>query len=527
MASAGCVHPLLPATGHELTICDHGQMCATRSSSASTRSQPVLRGAVDLAIPENFCTADEPSRSDSHQYQNVGLGALGTLNFQEDGPHASKARATESQSRPTSPNLWPAPIKSPSAPEQCRPFPLAADGGDTSRSTINSNKLKLVITNGLETGTQDGEATQPAAAAADRTAKVSGEGVRVSADLNLQCDRKSPLVEGQSGGNGPRVRTSIVEADATQLPLAQREVGQVGTGVATLPFRLPVNGSTNWCLRSSHDLDMEEDDVDIEGGFSIPMPMDEDESEPPLVGVWSDTTFDPSLAYNLYPHRHNLDIQRDDLVGEDNGQADLAMEDAGAEAWEGTASLTATNSLQPFSWIPLFVPSTLHANFPGVPSGQTVALVNGSMHESPMLGSPCAVDAMISEGVGLPHSAPPQDISWPFVPNGTPDLPLVEVKLFKEPDYFIPRLSPTPVSNIFASLATNHSTFSLTSPPESRAGPIPVPLSTCRPTEGHQGEFKGLNREVGPNPAVSASFQHRASPLRCVKSWRICRNSLS
>src|SRR5882757_9677104 len=116
MASAGSVHPVLPATGHELAIGDHGQMCATGSSAASSCSQAVLRGAVILAIPEDFCnsTADEPGQSDSHQYQHIGLGDLDTLNFQKDGP-----RATESQSSPTSPNVWLAPIKPPSAPEQC------------------------------------------------------------------------------------------------------------------------------------------------------------------------------------------------------------------------------------------------------------------------------------------------------------------------------------------------------------------------------------------------------------------------
>ena len=520
MASAGSVHPVLPATGHELIIGDHGQMCATRSNMASSCSRAVLREAVVLAIPEDFCnsTTDEPGQSDSHQDQHIGLGALRTLKFQKDGPHASRARAIESQSPPLSPNVWPAPIESPSAPstpstpEQSRPFPPSADGCDTDRSTISE---KLAITNGLETG---GEATRPAAVPVDSTGHVSAVGVDLSADLNLPCDRKYPLVEGQNDGSGSYLHTSAIETDATKLPVAQREGGQVVTEVATLPFGLPTNGSMNWCLRSSHDLDMEEDEVDIEGGFSIPMSMDEDEdkSEPRLVGVLSDTTFDPSPAYHLHPYSHNLDIQQDDLVGEDNGPVDLAMEDAATEAWEGTASLTATKFLQPFSWIPPFVSSTPHANFPGVPSSQTVALVNGSIPESPMLDSSCAVDATISEGVVLPRAAPPQDIAWPFVPNGTTPSSFVEVGLFKKPDSFIAGLSPVPVSNIFASLDTNHSTFPPKLQSESGAGPIPVPLSTCRPTGEHQGEFKGLYREVGPNTTVSAGFQHESLPLRCV-----------
>src|SRR5258706_3341096 len=108
-------YSVLPATGHKLTICDHGQMYATGSNVAPSCSQPVLRGAVALAIPEDFCnsTADELVQSDSHQYQHIGIGDLGRLNFQEDDPHAT---ATESQSRHMPPNLGPAPIKSPPAP---------------------------------------------------------------------------------------------------------------------------------------------------------------------------------------------------------------------------------------------------------------------------------------------------------------------------------------------------------------------------------------------------------------------------
>jgi len=103
------------------------------------------------------------------------------------------------------------------------------------------------------------------------------------AGLNLQCDRKSPLVEGQSDGNGPRVRTSVVEAGATRFPWPK---GRRDKWVTTLPFGLPVNGSMNWCLRSSDDLDMEEDEVDIEGPSQSPCPWTRtDESEPRLVGV--------------------------------------------------------------------------------------------------------------------------------------------------------------------------------------------------------------------------------------------------
>jgi hypothetical protein len=64
-----------------------------------------------------------------------------------------------------------------------------------------------------------------------------------------------------------------------------------------------------------------------------------------LTGFWSDTTFGPSLDHHPRPYGYSLNIQQDGLVDEENGQADLAMEDAGTEAWGVAASLTATNSL--------------------------------------------------------------------------------------------------------------------------------------------------------------------------------------
>ena len=329
----------------------------------------------------------------------------------------------------------------------------------------------------------------------------------MSEDLNLQCDRFAPLVEGQSDGDGSHAYINTAETGATH------EVGQVSTEVATPPFGLLVKASMGSCPSGSHDLDMEADEVDMQGGFSISMDedeSDEDESEPRFV---TDTTFDPSLRHHPQLYSHSFNIQHGDFVDEENGLVDLAMEDAGAEAWEVPASLTATNSLQPFSLLPS-VSSAVSPDFPGLPPNQTAGLVNGSMHESLMLGDPHTVDMMIPEGVRLQHAAPPQDIAWPFVPNGTHPMPLVEVEMFKEPDPFIPRLSPIPASNIFSSLSTSHSTFRPTSPSLSRADPVPAVPSACRPIEGHKGMFKSLKIEVDSNPAVAAGFQHKSPPIR-------------
>ena len=486
-------------------------MYATSSSVAPSCSQPVLRGAADLAISENFCnsTEDEPSQSGSHQYLHHDLGALGALNLQGDGPHASGARAANPRPRPLSPEAWPVTIKPPSAQEPHRLSPPSASGDGSSRSTINCKNMERATISGLEASTQAGEATLPAPTAAGHTANI---GVNVSADLNPhQYGRNAPLVEEQSDGNEAYVRTNVVETGATQLPLAQREVGQVGTEVAMAPFDVPGTASIG-----SHNLDMEADEVDVQGGFSISMDVDEsdeDESEPRFVGVLTNTTFDPSLRHHPQPYSHSFNIQHGDFVDEENGLADLAMEDARTEAREITASLTAINSLQPFPLLPS-VSTVARAYFSGVPSNQTTGLVNGPMHESPMLGNPYTVDMTISEAVRLQHAAPPKDIAWPFVPNGTHPMPSVEVEMFKEPDSFIPRSPPIPASNIFVSLATSHSTFRPTSPFLSRADPVLAVPSGCRPIEGHKGVFKTLNREVDSNPAVAAGFQHKSPPIR-------------
>ena len=511
---------VLPATGHELTTCDSGQMCAASSSAASSCMQTTPQGAADLAISAVLCssTADEASRLDPHQHQHTGLRTLGTFNSQGGGSHVSGVGATEGRSRAPSPEVRPAPIKSSPTPDEHRPSPLFADGDNIGRGTETLKYMERAITSGLETGTQDGETTVPAPVAADRAANISGEGVNVSDHLNLQHDKTAPLVGAHGDKDGLHEHTSSNELGATRLLLAQREVGQAGTEVATLPFGLP---SMNSYRSHSYDLDTESDVGDVQGEFSIPMDEDEDEVEPAFgVGGLSNTTCDRFLAWHPDLYGHSLNIQQDDHVGEDNSAMDLAMEDAATEARIAIPSVTATESLQPFSWIPSSVSSAFHASFPGVPYQQTAALVNGPTHviESPTLGNPFAVDMTISEGGGLQYAVHPPDIAWPFVPNGTDPLPSMEVEMFKELEHFIPRPSPTPVPSIFASQATGHLSLPPTSSPASRAGAVPASPSTCGPIGEHNDEVKGPSREVDLGLAVVDSVQHNAPPLRCVKS---------
>ncbi len=467
-----------------------------------------------IAVSSGNSTADEPGRLDLHQYQHSDLGALGALYFQGGGLGASPVEPQSCALPP--PGVWSAPMESLPTPDEHQSFPLFADGGNLNRSTVNDKILERAITGGPDTGTQDGETALPAPVAADRTANIltPGEGVDVFDKLKLQHYRNAPLVEEYSDDEEP-LHTNVIEEDATQLPLAQREVGQVGAELATLPFGLQVDVSIDSYPRHPHNLDVEADTGDRQEEVSIP--MDEDELQPSF-GDLSNTTFDPVLVYHLPPCNHSLNIQQDDLVGKDNSLVDLAMEDAGVEAEKPIASVTTTKSLQSSSRIPPSVSSAFNAIFPGVSSAQTAALVNGSTHviESPMLGNPYAVDMSISKGVRLQDGIPPQDIAWPFVYSGTQPSPLVELKLFKEPESFVPMLSPTPVSSISDSQAASLSKFPPISSPVSRAGPVPVSPSTLRSIEEHENEIKGLNREVDPRRAIVASVERKPSPLRCV-----------
>jgi hypothetical protein len=481
--------------GHELTICDPGQMRAAISSAASSCKQNKTQGAADVAIPADLRNPT-PGRSDSHRNQYSSLGALGAFSFQGDA----------------------APTKPSPAPDEHRPSPLFADGDDTSRSTANQQSMERAITNGPETRTKGGETALPAPVVADCTANISRGGV--NDDLSLQSDKNAPLVEEHGDENHLNKHTNSTEVNATQSPLAQRGVGQVGSEVARLAFRLPVNASMGWYRSHSYDEDIESDAGDSQG--ESPVPMEEDELEPTF-GALSNTittTFDPLPGWHPHLYGHSLNVQRDDHVGEDNSLVDLAMEDVGTEAGNAVASGTAATPLQSFSWIPPSASSAFHAPFAGVPSQQTATFVNDPTHviESPMPGNSFAMDMTTFEGARLQHAIPPQDIAWP---NGTYPLPSVEVESLKAPEHFIPRLSPTPISSIFAGQAANHSSFPPTPSPTSNAGPVPVSPSTCRPIGEHEDGVKALNREMDSELAVVVSVQHKASSLRYVKSRRI------
>ena len=129
-------------------------------------------------------------------------------------------------------------------------------------------RTKRDIIDGLETGAYDNGATLPDTVAADRTANTSGEGVDVSDDFNLQYDRTAPLEEEHSDEEEPPVRFTAIEMDATQLLLAQREVGQDGAELATIPFGLQLNASIGSYHGHPHDLALEANAGDRQAVYS-------------------------------------------------------------------------------------------------------------------------------------------------------------------------------------------------------------------------------------------------------------------
>ena len=134
----------------------------------------------------------------------------------------------------------------------------------------------------------------------------------------------------------------------------------------------------------------------------------------------------------------------------------------------------------------------------------------------PMLSEPYAMGSTVPKGGTLQQVAPLQDIPYPFVSDGTHPLRSVEGELFEGPEYIVPKLSNIPSLNVSASHTSSRSSFPLTSPTVSRAGPIPFPPFIRRHIEQRNEEGVDLDEEMDPKLGVAAGVQHEASPLRCV-----------
>ena len=135
------------------------------------------------------------------------------------------------------------------------------------------------------------------------------------------------------------------------------------------------------------------------------------------------TTFHPLLDHQPYLYSHGLNFEEEeDLIIEDTElgfMADSIVEDAKTESRKASVSVTATRTLQPFSWVPPSTSSAFHAMFPGASfvRTQTTSSINGSVtaFQHSTLNGPYEVDTTIPEETGMQHAAPAQDIAWPFV----------------------------------------------------------------------------------------------------------------
>jgi len=341
----------------------------------------------------------------------------------------------------------------------------------------------------------------------------------------------APLIGAHSDEDGPVVYTGTTGVGATQSIVAEREKTsvQVNTKVDGLFSGLLVDAPTDSYPKGPYDPNMEGDQVDMQVDFSISVDKDEDEVEP-WFGLLpnTNTTLDPSLAFQPQLYNHGPSIEQDDRIVEEIGPCfveDSVMEEARTEPWRADASVTATQTLQAFSLLPPSVSGAVHTIFPGVPfatpaqmtAQMTVTLdTSVPVFQHHILSDPYAVDAIISEETRLPQDTPPQDIAWPFIGGGVHPSAPGEVGLANEPPSVYARLSLTSVSSVFTSQITSHSSFPPPSLPASTVDPLPVSSSTCRHIEGHKEAVNNLEGEVDLEPAPAAAVQRESSPPRCV-----------
>jgi hypothetical protein len=507
--------------GHELTFCDCGQMRASGSSTVPSWRDRTLERAADLAMPANLhSSAAAVPGQELHRNEDNQIGALSMLT-KNDGSGTLEASATEPRSRassptpPSSPQARPPPplIALPSAistPVKHQP-PLFISGDD---ATHMINLRPSSRSGGSETRSQSDEGKPLlSVSGADCIANASGEGVNRSE--GEKCDRNAPTTAGRNGENELRTHTDTVGLtglDATPVIAAEGMTARV-SDESRLPSELlhPATHTPGF----PYGLDTEAGQVGMQGDFSVPIVDRNEDKSGPSFGVLSNTTFDPSLAYQPHSYSHGPDIEQDDFIVEDietEFVADSAMEDTGME-WKAEASVT-TETPQPFSWIPTSVSGAFHTIFPDVRSTAFISTATRVL-EPRMLSEPYAMGTEIPEGASVSQVAPLPDIPCHFVSAGT-HLSSVESELFKRPEYIVPNLPTIPASYISASQTTSRSSFPSASPPISRAGPIPVSPSTRGHIETHDEGVMDLDEEMGPKLGVAASIQHETPSLRCV-----------
>jgi len=337
--------------------------------------------------------------------------------------------------------------------------------------------------------------------------------------------RGAALVEAHSDPDIPQIYASTTGTGvcATRSTVAEwEEAGvRVNTEATRPPSRPPVDGHTDSYPGSPYDPNMEVDQVDMQVDFSGPMDKDEDKSEASF-GVLPNTTFDQLVNYSAQPllYSHGPSTEEGDPIIKDVGPtfgADSAMEDERTEPpWKADVSVTATETLQPFSWVPPSISDAFHATFPGVQFARTqMTTFNNSLPvlQYRPLSDPYTVDTTTSEDTRLWQVASPQDIPWPLVSDGVHPSPSVEVGLSKEPQPFYAKHSPTHVLSAFSRQTTSCSSFHPPSPPMSGVSPVSVFPPLFGSIEGHKEGVKAFEGDVDSESAV---VQREASPPRYV-----------
>jgi len=337
----------------------------------------------------------------------------------------------------------------------------------------------------------------------------------------------TPLIKAHSDENGPYMHTNTTSsgADATQRTAAERGKArvQVSTQAARLRSGSLVGAPTDSHPRGLYDPNIEADQMDAQVDFSTHA-MDKDDDKEPPFGVLSTTTFHPLLAYQPQLDSHGFNVEENDPIIEDIDSGfvtDSVMEDARTESWQAAMPVTATRTLQPFSWVPPPTSGAFHAIFPGAPfaNTRTTGIISDSLpaFQHRTINDPYAVDMATSEEAIMQHAGPPQDIAWPFVLGGTVHpLPSVEVGLSQGLQSNYAKYSLTSGPSVFATQSTSHSPIPSPSRPPSRVDPVPVLPSTCRHIEVHVEEVNDLEGEFVPEPVIAASAQREVSPLRYV-----------
>jgi hypothetical protein len=279
----------------------------------------------------------------------------------------------------------------------------------------------------------------------------------------------------------------------------------------------PIKAPQQWYQFDSSDSKMDPDDeIDMEVGPSIPIPMEEDKFGPTF-GCWTNIrTCDPRLAYRSPPY-----IIRDVTIEQNNDLdfvEDSTMEDAREDHREVAATVTVTQTTQQSTFDTPVIPGVV-PNVQSCVRIQTAPFSSPSVHpfQSSMLGNLHTLDKLAPENASFAQVIPPQGVASLIALDGTPSsTPMLEVEALKKEGMVISSISPTPDLIVVASHTANHSSLSVSSASPSRDGSTSPSLSPHGAIRENKREVEGLVVSVRPQPTV-AGIQREDSPFGYVR----------